>query len=111
MIETNAMCLLLFLKALQQCQLPLCIWSSDDAHISAGAPSVLQTLWYSHLADMEGIDGTQLSRLRLFSEQALCTLDQITVMQILFVGGSAVDPLRLPRGNRLKQYTSRRIAV
>jgi hypothetical protein len=53
-IETNAMCLLLFLKALQQCQLPLCIWSSDDAHISAGAPSVLQALWYILLAGVGG---------------------------------------------------------
>ncbi len=92
-----------FCFSLHRCQFLLRIWSSADPHTIAGAPSQ-QALWYSHLAGVEGAGGSQLYWLRWFSKQALCTLQQNTVLQDLFVGGSTVDPLRLPRGNRLKQY-------
>ena len=75
-------CVCFCLSKLCICLLPLRIWASDDAHIiSAGAPRILQALWYSHLAGVKCINGTQLSRLRL-SEQALYTLYQNSVMQI-----------------------------
>lgn len=87
------------------CQLPQCISSSADANTTGDAPSVRQALWYKHLAGVKGVDGTQLSRLRLLSEQALYTLYQDTEMHILFVGGSAVDRLQFPGATDLNSIS------